>query len=140
MKKHIVTLKNKGIETVRERSFQRYLFVGVSTVCIDIALLALLREKFKGGLLSAVSIAYWASIIYNFVLNRLWTFEAKAGMIPKQILQYGVLLFINYLVTLAIVSSIEALGISEYIGKIIALGITVSWTYFIYKKIVFKEN
>jgi putative flippase GtrA len=140
MKKHIESIKNKSITTLRERSFRRYLVVGISTVCIDVALLALLREKFKGGLFSAVSIAYWASILYNFTLNRIWSFEAQKGMIPKQMIQYGVLLFVNYLVTVLLVTCLESLGMSEYLGKIVALGITVSWTYFIYKKIVFKNS
>ena len=140
MKEHIENIKNKSITTLKERSFRRYLVVGISTVCIDVALLALLREKFKGGLLSAVSIAYWASILYNFTLNRIWSFEAQKGMIPKQMFQYGVLLFVNYLVTVLLVTCLESLGMSEYLGKIVALGITVSWTYFIYKKIVFKNS
>jgi putative flippase GtrA len=140
MKEHIKTIRHKGLATIKERSFRRYLIVGVSTVCIDVALLALLREKFKGGLFSAVSIAYWASILYNFTLNRIWSFEAQKGMIPKQMLQYGVLLFVNYLVTVLLVTFLESLGMSEYIGKIVALGITVSWTYFIYKRIVFVKE
>lgn len=61
-------------------------------------------------------------------------------MIPKQMIQYGVLLFVNYLVTVLLVTCLESLGMSEYLGKIVALGITVSWTYFIYKKIVFKNS
>ena len=61
-------------------------------------------------------------------------------IIPKQMFQYGVLLFVNYLVTVLLVTCLESLGMSEYLGKIVALGITVSWTYFIYKKIVFKNS
>ncbi len=140
MKKRIEHLSKKSVELVKEQSFQRYLFVGVSTVFIDVALLALLRERFKGGLLSAVSLAYWSSIVYNFFLNRHWTFEAQKGMVPKQIAQYGILLFCNYIVTLLIVSGVESMGISEYIGKMLALGVTISWTYFIYKKIVFTTD
>jgi putative flippase GtrA len=140
MKKHIEQLSKKSVELVKEQSFRRYLFVGVSTVFIDVALLALLRERFKGGLLSAVSVAYWSSIVYNFFLNRHWTFEAQKGMVPKQIMQYGLLLVCNYLVTLLIVSTIESMGVSEYIGKMFALGVTISWTYFIYKKIVFTTD
>ena len=127
-----------AIKLLKEKSFRRYLFVGFSTVFIDLFILVLLREHFGGGIFSAVSIAYWLSIAYNFFMNRHWSFEAGHGVAPKQMTQYGILLGFNYLTTLAIVSSIESAGVSEYIGKVIALCVTISWTYVIYKKVIFK--
>lgn len=122
------------------QSFRRYLVVGFSTVFIDLLLLAILREHFGGGLFSAVTIAYWTSVAFNFLVNRNWSFGANKGMIPRQAAQYGSLLFFNYLVTITIVTLTERLSFSEYLGKIIALGVTIIWTYVIYKKVIFKNN
>ena len=127
-----------GRRAVSSRSFKRYLFVGFSTVAIDYTILFILRKVFSGNLVVSVSVAYWTSIIYNFTLNRLWSFEASGGMIPKQAALYGGLLVFNYLVTLGIVSGLESMGLSEFIAKIIALCITVPWTYVFYKKVVFR--
>lgn len=137
MQEHAKRVHALGKRAVNSRSFRRYLFVGFSTVAIDYALLVLFRHFFTSGLVSAVSIAYWTSIAYNFTLNRYWSFEASSGMVPRQLFLYGCLLIFNYLVTLGIVWGLESMGLSEYIAKLIALGVTVTWTYLFYKKIVF---
>lgn len=133
VKKSVAT----GVRIVRAQSFRRYLFVGVSTVVLDYVLLALLRMVFSSGLVFAVTAAYWTSIAYNFLLNRHWSFEASEGLVPRQMVLYGTLLLFNYLVTLGVVWWLESLGLSEYIAKLFALGLTISWTYVAYKKIVF---
>ncbi len=126
-----------GKRAVNSKSFRRYLFVGFSTVAIDYIVLFILRSVFSSGLVYAVSVAYWTSIAYNFTLNRYWSFEASSGMVPRQLFLYGCLLLFNYLITLGVVSGLESMGLSEYIAKMFALGLTITWTYIFYKKIVF---
>ncbi len=58
-------------------------------------------------------------------------------MVPRQLFLYACLLVFNYFITVGIVWGLESAGLSEYIAKLIALGITVTWTYLFYKKIVF---
>ncbi len=130
----LITLARRALKS---QSFRRYLFVGFSTVAIDYILLALLRNVFSSSLVYAVSIAYWTSIAYNFLLNRHWSFGATEGLVPKQIFLYGMLLVFNYLITLLVVWGLESFGMSEYIAKLFALGLTITWTYVLYKKIVF---
>lgn len=137
MREKVKKVHTLGKRAVNSKSFRRYLFVGVSTVMLDFLLLLILRSKFSSGLLSAVSIAYWISIAYNFTLNRYWSFEASKGLVPRQLFLYGLLLIFNYLVTLAVVWGIESVGISEYLAKLMALGLTITWTYIFYKKIIF---
>jgi len=137
MQKHVKRVHALGKRAVNSKSFRRYLFVGFSTVAIDYGLLIILRQFFSSGLFSAVSIAYWTSIAYNFTLNRYWSFEASSGMVPRQLFLYACLLVFNYFITVGIVWGLESAGLSEYIAKLIALGITVTWTYLFYKKIVF---
>ena len=139
MKSKFITLKSKVSELFKQKSFKRYLFVGFSSVFIDLLIFALLREKLTGGLFSAVSIAYWSSVIYNFSMNRNWTFNGAKGMVFKQMFQYGILLLINYATTLLIITVLHNAGISEYLGKVVALAITISWTYIIYDKYIFKK-
>ena len=127
-----------GKRAAYSKSFRRYIFVGISTVAIDYLMLLILRKFLSSSLVLSVSIAYWTSIVYNFTLNRLWSFEASKGMVPRQILLYGCLLLFNYLITITIVAGLESLGMSEYIAKLFALVLTISWTYILYKKIVFK--
>ncbi len=122
---------------VRSRSFKRYLFVGFSTVAIDYTLLVVFRMVFSSGLVYSVTIAYWMSIAYNFLLNRHWSFGAGGGMVPRQVVLYSLLLIFNYLVTIGVVWGLGVFGASEYISKVFALALTISWTYVFYKKIIF---
>lgn len=137
MREKIKQVHALGKRAAYSRSFRRYIFVGVSTVAIDYLVLFVLRNMLSVRLVYAVSIAYWTSIAYNFTLNRYWSFEASSGMVPKQLFLYGCLLLFNYFVTLGVVWSLESIGLSEYIAKLFALGMTITWTYVFYKKIVF---
>jgi putative flippase GtrA len=120
-----------------QHPFIRYVFVGGTTFIIDFSILFILHGKLGIGLVIATSIAYWTSILYNFSLNRNWTFSAnEKNALSKHILMYGLLLGFNYVFTVVFVSVV-----SHYIyfgtAKILAVGIQISWTYFIYKKIIF---
>ena len=137
MREHLQTAHILGKRAVNSKSFRRYLFVGFSTVAIDYLVLFVLRSIHATSLVYAVSIAYWTSIAYNFTLNRYWSFEASSGMVPRQLFLYDCLLLFNYLVTLGVVWGLESMGLSEYIAKVFALGLTITWTYIFYKKIVF---
>lgn len=126
-----------GKKAAYSKSFRRYIFVGVSTVVLDYLLLFFFRSILSLGLALSVTTAYWISIGYNFLMNRYFSFQASEGLVPKQMILYGCLLFFNYLVTILIVFILESIGVSEYIAKMLALGVTVTWTYLLYKRIVF---
>ena len=135
MHKHVKNTFVFAKKTVREKSFHKYIFVGVSTVIIDYSLLFLLHSQFKNGIFSAVSIAYWTSIVYSFLINKYWTFKSSGGIPIRQLLQYVLLLIFNYLITLGIITGLKTFSVGEYTAKLLALVQTISWTYFIYKKI-----
>jgi putative flippase GtrA len=115
----------------------RYILVGGSTFVLDLGLLILLKEKAGFSLALATSIAYWVAIIYNFILNRYWTFSvSERENLHRHILNYLVLLGFNYLFTVLFVSIV---GRHIYFGlaKAIAVIIQTTWTYFVYKNYIF---
>jgi len=117
--------------------FIRYLFVGGSTFVIDLGLLIFLKEKVHLRLLVATSFSYWASIAYNFCLNRWWTFSVSENTsLKKHLALYAVLLGINYVFTIVFVSTFSKF-INYSLAKIISVAIQMTWTYYIYKKYIF---
>lgn len=115
----------------------RYILVGGSTFVLDLGLLIFLKDKAGFGLALATSIAYWTAIIYNFALNRLWTFSmSERENLHRHILNYLVLLGFNYLFTVIFVSVV---GKHIYFGiaKGLAVIIQTTWTYFVYKNRIF---
>ena len=118
-------------------NFMRYLFVGGSTFIIDFSLLIVLHGKFNLNIALATSVAYWVSILFNFTMNRWWTFSASENKkLHRHLFGYGLLLCFNYLFTVIFVSLVSKY-ISYAIAKIAAVIIQVSWTYLIYKNVIF---
>ncbi len=130
-------LINLSTRLVKSLSFRRYLIIGVSTVILDYLILFILRAKKSEGLTPSVTAAYWLSIAYNYSLNKAWSFGAKS-LTARQNIMYLSLLGINYLITLSAIHGLQSLGVSEYIGKMAALAITIPWTYYAYKHRIFK--
>jgi putative flippase GtrA len=117
--------------------FIRYLFVGGTTFIIDVGTLVLLHGKFKVNIAVATSIAYWLSVTYNFTLNRWWTFSAsESKKLHQHIAAYSVLLGCNYLFTVIFVSIVSR-HINYTIAKTIAVILQTTWTYPVYKHIIF---
>jgi putative flippase GtrA len=114
----------------------KYVVVGGSTFLIDLGLLILLREVAHVAILLATTISYWASIAFNFFTNRAWTFQAQARL-RRHALPYVLLLLTNYVVTIGLVGGLSHLGVNYAIAKVLAVGVSMSWTYIAYKKLIF---
>src|SRR5581483_3076562 len=84
--------------------FVRYLFVGGTTFIIDFGLLFLMHGKWGVRLAMATTVAYWVSIVYNFSLNRYWTFSQRdIRDLHRHLSSYMLLLGFNYLFTVIFV-------------------------------------
>lgn len=117
--------------------FIRYLLVGGTTFVIDFGLLVLLHGKLKINIAVATSVAYWISIIYNFILNRYWTFDAREKeSLKRHITTYTLLLVVNYFFVVAFMA-LASNHINYIIAKAIAVLIQMVWTYPVYKKVIF---
>jgi putative flippase GtrA len=117
--------------------FVRYLFVGGTTFIIDFGILYSLHVYFDVKIAAATSIAYWASITFNFLLNRYWTFDShEKEELAHHITTYFVLLICNYFFVLLFVS-IMSHHINFIIAKAIAVVIQMTWTYYLYKNYIF---
>jgi len=119
-------------------SFVRYIVIGGSTVAIDFFLLVLLHGVLNVNLFIATTISYWVSIAFNFTANRIWTFGARESNVIKHIGAYAALLGFNYLFTIVFIGVATDLGMHYTIAKILAIPIQITWTYFAYKRFVFR--
>lgn len=120
-----------------EHNFVRYLVVGGSTFAIDFFLLFVLHGRLHLNLELATSIAYWASIAYNFTLNRSWTFSAADKRnLHKHLAPYLALLACNYLFTVIFVS-LASHSVNYLVAKAISVIVQTAWTYRIYKRYIF---
>jgi putative flippase GtrA len=111
--------------------------VGGTTFVLDFSILYVLHGNLKLNLAASTSVAYWISISYNFALNRYWTFDAREkDSLKRHLTIYLALLVFNYLFT---VTFVTLLGdhISYVYAKALAVIISMSWTYIVYKNYIF---
>lgn len=117
----------------------RYLFTGGTTFIIDEGLLILLHGVGKVWLPLALFIAYSVAFIYNFSVNRWWAFSASENKTVRQhIVPYGALFLFNLAFAIIFVS-IASHFINYAVAKAISVIIQTSWTYLIYKNIIFAK-
>jgi putative flippase GtrA len=114
--------------------------VGGSTFAIDLFLLLILHDHLGVGVALATTISYWIAIVYNFILNRYWTFSlSEKSNLHKHLGAYLCLLAFNYLFTVIFVSLV-----SNYtqvgVAKVLAVAIQITWTYKIYKDFIFIDK
>ena len=117
--------------------FVRYLFVGGSTFVLDFGLLAVFHGILGAVIAVATSAAYWISILYNFLLNRYWTFDAREKRsLKRHIVTYLMLLIVNYIFVVVFVG-IASRHINYLAAKAIAVALQMVWTYPVYKNKIF---
>jgi putative flippase GtrA len=132
LKKHYIFLYH--------HHFVRYVLVGGTTFTIDFGILVSLHSGVSVGIAAATSVAYWASIIYNFILNRYWTFDSREkASLQRHITAYLMLLILNYFFVVIFVSYASD-HISYIIAKAIAVVIQMIWTYPVYKHYIFTKT
>lgn len=134
-------MKQKA-KNIYNSSFFRYIVIGGSTFLIDFLLLIILHGGFNLNVLVAASISYWVSILYNFLLNRYWSFKIKGNTdLYKHIFLYAALLGFNYLFTITFLAiTVNYYHLNYMISKLIAVGFQITWTYLIYKNVIFKPR
>jgi putative flippase GtrA len=117
----------------------RFLFVGGLSFALDLGLLALLHEVFGVELWLATPVAFVVSLVFNFLLQRMFTFRAtNKGSVSA--VKYILLVIVNIAVSDLVVTGFDALGWSYLIGKACATVMTTVWNYFLYRHWIFKRD
>jgi putative flippase GtrA len=115
----------------------RFLLVGVVSAGTDLALLAGLHGVAGIPLLTATTLAFWASLVVNFALNRGWVFPTAGGSARGQAVRYLLLVGANYLATLALVGGLSAAGVPYMVAKLVALAAIACWNFVLYRHWIF---
>jgi putative flippase GtrA len=124
---------------VRNGYLIKFLVVGVASFAIDLGLLALLHEVGKVDLWLATPIAFLTSLVFNFFVQKKFTFQSGARA-HVSFLKYGALVIFNVFATDVIVNLIAGAGQSYAIGKVVATIATTVWNFLLYKHWIFKEQ
>lgn len=119
---------------------RRYLVVGFSTVGLETLVLWILKEYIGINLIVANTMAYTISFVFNFYLNRTWSFNSKSD-ISFQLKAYGVLFVFNLFASNMIIHLLtNVVGFYYMLSKFISIAMIVSWNFILYKKVIYKDR
>jgi putative flippase GtrA len=120
--------------------FAKYFVVGFSGLFIDMGTLILFKEKFGWIPVLAVAVNQLIVLVYNFTLNKYWSFANKE-MPHKQLVRYLTLAGFNYGFSVLIMYIFNhEVGFDYRLVRIGTIILMVSWNFFLYKYWVYREN
>jgi len=101
------------------KSFIKYSIVGVSGTFVDVAVLFVLIEYCALPLLVATTISFIASVINNFVWNKIWTFRSTSSNYRKLFIKFLLVACGGLILTNAsMLLLVEILGVYYIYGKL----------------------
>ena len=104
-----------------------------------VGMLILLHGVLDVWLPLATFLAVASSYIVNFTLNRFWSFGSVEARPSGQAVRYLLLAGVNWVMTVALVSGLAALGMFYLLAKALTVAINAGLNYFAYRHWVFRR-
>lgn len=117
----------------------RFLAVGVLSVTVDTCALVVLREWLALPLAAATTAAFSLTLAVNFSLNMGFVFDVR-GRLAGRLARYGLLVVVNYVLTLLLVLGIAALGVHYVLAKLIAVASCAALNFVAFRHWVFVQE
>lgn len=116
-----------------------YIIFGVLTTAVNIITYFLFVDVFAVNYIISNIIAWFVSVLFAYITNRIWVFESKDDNIIKEIvLFYGGRIFSGVVDTGLMYLFIDILATGDVFAKIVVQVIVVVLNYVFSKFIVFK--
>lgn len=115
-----------------------YTIFGILTSIINILVYFLFTDFLSINYIISNIVAWFVSVLFAYVTNRIWVFESENENILYEIVMfYGGRLFTGVLETILLILFIDFLCLSNTFSKIFVTMVVVILNYIFSKKIVF---
>ncbi len=116
-----------------------YIFFGILTTAINFVSYFIFKDCVGINYLISNIIAWFLSVLFAYITNRIWVFESKDYNILKEILLfYGGRIFSGAIDTALMYIFIDILTTGDFFAKIVVQIIVIILNYVFSKFIVFK--
>ncbi len=116
----------------------KYLTVGVVSVGLETTLFYWLFRQLHIAWVAANSLSIFVTFWFNFLLNRLWSFQS-CGPLSRQLVLYVALFCLNLVISNLIIFLLADKGHLDYIAaKLISIALIVSWNFVLYKTVIYR--
>lgn len=122
-------------------SMTRYVLAGGLAFALELAVLFAFYRIIGLPALLATGLAFWMGFMGAFLLQKVFAFrdyQKSVKAISRQLSVYVLLVAFNYLFTLFLVGIIDDKYL--FIVRTIALAITTTWNYFLYRFVIFNPG
>lgn len=109
----------------------KYMASGAITSLSDYLVFTIMFSYLNSGLLGATVIAYVVGLVVSYLLSRYWVFNKGADRQSNatSVWRYGTFLVVNLGITYLILWSLEQIGITPYLGKLVVGAFMFFWIY-----------
>lgn len=116
-----------------------YVVFGVLTTVVNILAYVVFAKFLNVDYIISNIIAWFLSVLFAYITNRIWVFESKSSNILKEIsLFFGGRLFSGVVDTSLLYLMVDILLIEDFVSKVVTQVIVVILNYVISKVVVFK--
>ena len=123
-----------------DRELVLYVVFGAFTFFVNIAVYFLFEDVLGVNYLISNIIAWFFSVLFAYITNRIWVFESKSPNILKEMaLFFGGRIFSGVVDTARMYLFIDVMMIGDTISKIVVQIIVIVLNYIFSKLIVFKD-
>lgn len=118
--------------------FKKYIVTGCTSFCLEYTIFYILYRYLGMWYILANTITYMVIFWFNFLANRLWSFQSKDNL-KRQLTLYGILFAFNLAATNGLMYFLsDMVGVTPLISKILVMGAVVSWNFILYKKVIYR--
>lgn len=133
---------NKIRQTVAQKRVIRYVISGIASFLTENATFSLVYYIIGTNARVANVFSILVALVVNFILNKYYVFTTAddTGRKPAQLIQYLVLIALNLAISTYLIGVLVDMGVPGFISKIFTSTLIITWTYIIYKKIIFRDK
>ena len=102
--------------------------VGALGMVVDFGLTYLMKEKGRFNKYLANAIGFTAAVVFNYCLNRFWTFQST-GHLPAQLAKFFLVSLVGLGLNTGIVYALARRRVNFYLSKAVAVALVFSWNY-----------
>jgi putative flippase GtrA len=116
----------------------KFAVVGFSSFLIDMAVTYTGKEKIRLNQYVANTCGFIIAAIFNFTLNRLWTFHSHDVNVEVQALKFMISMSFSLVIANLIIYVLnEKFKINFYVAKVMSIGISMIWNFSINNLLIF---
>ncbi|MBQ6443088.1 MAG: GtrA family protein [Methanosphaera sp.] len=116
-----------------------YVVFGVLTTVVNIIAYVVFAKFLNVDYIISNIIAWFLSVLFAYITNRIWVFESKSDNILREIsLFFGGRLFSGVVDTSLLYLMVDILLVGDFVSKVVTQIIVVVLNYVISKLVVFK--